>query len=377
MLIFLTIVFGLYVLLVIVLCWGWASLDEKNLPVATSVKSISVVVAVRNEEASLPMLIKSLLQLNYPRQSVEFIIVDDHSEDKSVSIITDLGSRDDRFKLISSALHAAGKKQAIASAVARSNADLVVVTDADCSVPVDWLSSINAAFADESVKMVIGPVRLTDRDQFEHMQAMEFASLIGTTGAAIALGKPVMCNSANLAFRRVAFHEVNGFDGNELVSSGDDQFLMKKFDRRWKRGVVFMHDPKAVVTAQAASTIHGFVAQRLRWAGKWTMSFDVTSLLALVILAFHLSFLFMIGAWVFGSISSKAALSLVGVRLFAEVIFLVPVFRFLNTRWRWGSFLFLQFFYTIYVIAIGFLSQILTTRWKGREVATGVWTGIS
>jgi biofilm PGA synthesis N-glycosyltransferase PgaC len=377
MLIFLAIVFGLYALLVIVFCWGWASLDERPAPAASSLRNISVVVAVRNEEASLPTLVKSLLQLNYPRQSAEFILVDDHSEDQSAAIMRELASRDDRFKVIPSAGYSVGKKQALASAIARATGDIVVVTDADCAVPEQWLASINAAFAEESVQMVVGPVRLTDRNGFEHTQAMEFVSLVGTTAATIALGKPTMCNAANLAFKRAAFYEVNGFEGNELVSSGDDQFLMKKFAARWAKGVRFMHDPQAVVTAQAASTLRDLIAQRLRWAGKWTGAFEVTSLLALAILCFHLSYLVLIGAWLSGSISTNAAIALASIRLFVEVIFLFPVSRFLNTRWRWSTFLLLQFCYPFYVIAIGFLSQILITRWKGREVTTGVWTGIS
>jgi hypothetical protein len=31
-----------------------------------------------------------------------------------------------------------------------------------------------------------------------------------------------MCNGANLAYTKTLFQELNGFDGNEKIASGDD-----------------------------------------------------------------------------------------------------------------------------------------------------------
>jgi hypothetical protein len=38
-----------------------------------------------------------------------------------------------------------------------------------------------------------------------------------------------LCNGANLAYKKTVFTELNGFQGNENIASGDDIFLFEKF----------------------------------------------------------------------------------------------------------------------------------------------------
>ena len=38
----------------------------------------------------------------------------------------------------------------------------------------------------------------------------------------------MLCNGANLAYKKSIFRELNGFEGNSHISSGDDIFLMEK-----------------------------------------------------------------------------------------------------------------------------------------------------
>jgi hypothetical protein len=51
------------------------------------------------------------------------------------------------------------------------------------------------------------------------------ASLQGAT-IVVLNGKGFMCG-ANLAYTKTLFQELNGFDGNEKIASGDDVFLQK------------------------------------------------------------------------------------------------------------------------------------------------------
>jgi hypothetical protein len=40
--------------------------------------------------------------------------------------------------------------------------------------------------------------------------------------------KGFMCNGANLAYKKSLFQELNGFQGNDTIASGDDVFLLQK-----------------------------------------------------------------------------------------------------------------------------------------------------
>ena len=53
--------------------------------------TVSVIVAVRNEEAHLKACMKSLIQLDYPQEKLDIVLVDDASTDETVALARDLG----------------------------------------------------------------------------------------------------------------------------------------------------------------------------------------------------------------------------------------------------------------------------------------------
>jgi hypothetical protein len=53
-------------------------------------------------------------------------------------------------------------------------------------------------------------------------------SLQGATIGSFGIGKGFMCNGANLAYKKSLFQELNGFQGNDTIASGDDVFLLQK-----------------------------------------------------------------------------------------------------------------------------------------------------
>ena len=62
---------------------------------------VSVIVAVKNGEKSIPTLLKDLLKQKYQGQ-IEYIIVDDESTDKSATIIKKSCKNNPNFKYVSS-----------------------------------------------------------------------------------------------------------------------------------------------------------------------------------------------------------------------------------------------------------------------------------
>ena len=60
---------------------------------------VSVIVPARNEESSLPTLLNSLEQQIYPGK-LEFIIIDDRSDDGTSSIIREASRRDSRYRYL-------------------------------------------------------------------------------------------------------------------------------------------------------------------------------------------------------------------------------------------------------------------------------------
>jgi hypothetical protein len=194
---------------------------------------------------------------------------------------------------------------------------------------------------------------------------MEFASLIGSGAATAALGAPTMCNGANMAFRKKVFSEVKGYDGNLSIPSGDDEFLMRKIHKRYPDGIMFMNSDETVVTTMAQPDLHSFVNQRIRWASKWRHNSSLWSqMLAVAVIIFQLAF---IANWFFiFTPMILQSLFYMTVKMILEAAFLLQVCRFLGTRWKWLSFLSLQFIYPFYVPAIGIASFFRPFEWKHR-----------
>jgi biofilm PGA synthesis N-glycosyltransferase PgaC len=343
------IIISLYAILILLLVIGFSRLKEYP-EETTVVNFISVVIAVR-DEPNLTELLNDLSGQQY--SSYEVIVVDDHST-------TSPGTQ----ALINKGQ---GKKAAITTGIASAKGNIIVTTDGDCRVRPQWLSEINKGFQDASIKMLVGGVRIEgERSFFSKLQALEFVSVAVTSAATIGLGFPTMCNGANLAYRKDAFHKVNGFEGNERISSGDDEFLMNKFD---KRSIQYLKSTASLVTSSPLPLVTSFINQRLRWAGKWSVNTSlVTKLFAVIVFGFHLFFV----VTLIGFFSLKISLIILLTKALVETMLLYPAARFFDVKWRWIPFLALQLVYSAYVISIGLLSQVVLPKWKGRAVETKV-----
>ena len=62
----------------------------KDIPAKTK---FTVVIPFRNEAEKLPMLLKSISELNYPKALFEIIFIDDESEDHSVEVIKTISKK--------------------------------------------------------------------------------------------------------------------------------------------------------------------------------------------------------------------------------------------------------------------------------------------
>ena len=77
---------------------------------------------------------------------------------------------------------------------------------------------------------------------------------------------PIMCNGANLAFKKSVFIELSGQLYDREIS-GDDQFLLFAAKRTRCR-IRFLKAADTVVTTQPQATLGKFLRQRGRWTSK-------------------------------------------------------------------------------------------------------------
>jgi poly-beta-1,6-N-acetyl-D-glucosamine synthase len=362
-------VFGIYFVLIVALLVGWFIAMQPVRKNPTGKRFISVIVPFRNEAEVIQELLTSLSQQTYPKVFFEVIFVNDHSTDHSPAMVQAFCQQQNNFKLIELATDKSGKKQAISSGILHSSGQLIATTDADCVVGPAWLEKINAGFLNQN-QMLMGAVKIeSDGSFFSKLQATEFASLMGSGFATAAFQNPMMANGANLAFRKLAFEKVNGYEGSFAIASGDDEHLMQKISKAFPNSIGVLAEQEAVVSTKSQPMWNDFIQQRIRWAGKWRFNKSLaTKWMAVFVVLFQISWLMWILLFAFGKIDRQVGLIVMFIKTFLEFSFLYSVQLFLKIKWHWIPFFALQLLYPVYVVLVGLKSNFVKANWKGRAV---------
>ncbi|MEQ6123131.1 glycosyltransferase [Pseudotenacibaculum sp. MALMAid0570] len=266
------IITGVYMVLILSFVYGFEKLPIFESSNRQSNIHFSIVIPFRDESEHLPNLLISLSCLTYNKNSYECLFVNDDSSDNSVQIINNyLAKTDINYSIIENIRTTnSPKKDAIQTAILQSQHEWIVSTDADCIVPNKWLNELSNFICKNESKMVAGPVTYkSEKSSFlEHFQILDFLSLQGATIGGFGIKKPFLCNGANLAYEKTTFEKLNGFQGNDTISSGDDVFLFEKFYKAYPKAVHFLKSHSAIVHTDAVETWKELINQRMRWAAK-------------------------------------------------------------------------------------------------------------
>jgi cellulose synthase/poly-beta-1,6-N-acetylglucosamine synthase-like glycosyltransferase len=253
---------------------------------------ISIIVPFRNEAANIERTYKNLINQNYPSDKYEIIFVNDSSEDDSLKILESLSTKENVkiFSVPEDFSTYAHKKRAVRFGIEKSKGEIIVTTDADCIHKSDWLINLLKYF-DEQTGFVSGPVEfLSQENLFVKIQRLEFAGLVITGAGLIGASNPIICNAANIAYRKIVFNEVGGFNYQMSLSSGDDELLMQKINCDTSYKIKFAADKNAMVSTEANQSIKQFFNQRKRWASKGLFYNDKFLIIRLVLIyLFYLS----------------------------------------------------------------------------------------
>ncbi len=336
---------------------------------------VTVIIPVRNEEGNIVRILAEMHEQDYPAQSLEVIVADDYSDDATMEFVKQFAREHPGFPLVTvfppgNEPVGTGKKRAIERAVAIARGDILLFTDADTCRGTGWISSMVSCFAFPATKMVLGPVSFTrEKNLLQRVQSLEFLGLMGTTAGSSALGYPVMCNGANLAYRREAFYQCGGFSGNLRYSSGDDQFMMSAIRKHYGKGsVVFNTEPVSGVSTVPEATLGGFINQRIRWVSKSRGYRDpAVILVGMFTWLTHLLLLTGIVAGIWFPVIFPVAFVLWLAKILLEFPIVWLMMRFFGKRELAGYYFIAQAWQLVYVPLAGLLGLFLPYRWKGRR----------
>lgn len=334
--------------------------------------SFSIIIVYRNEIDALPGLLESIAKLNYAKDLAQWIFVNDNSSDGSAQLIADFHDRNSEINVTQMerpVISVSAKKDGITAAIKIAKFDYVITTDADCVLPGQWLIAFNRHYQEfADALLVAAPVQLIGTGFIAAIQQLEMMALQTITAGAFAIRQPFMCNGANLSFRKDAFEAIDGYSGNDHLSSGDDIFLLEKLAAEDVIQCHYLKDLDAGVKTASKSHWSHLINQRARWArkGKETKSL-LNKLVAFHVAAMSLLFIISPILWLMDLISIQQLICVYLLKFFTDFIVLIIGNEFLAMR-SWSRYFLPNFLiYPFVVIAIG-IKSLGKLEWHGRSI---------
>ena len=356
----------IYVIAILWLYGGITRMKPFAFTEAKATTTFSIIIPFRNEAKRLPELLTSIAQLHYANTHFEVLLVDDDSSDKSVAIINSFITAHPELNiqiLNNNRISSSPKKDAITTAISLSKFDWILTTDADCILPKTWLDSYHQAVINEHPDFIAGPVSLKAQSHFfDQFQLLDMLSLQGATLGSFGINKPMMVNAANLGYRKSCFQDLNGYQNNTHIASGDDVFLLETFIANGLK-VSYLNSSKALVHTYPELVFKGLIEQRKRWAAKtkhYNSSF--TKSIALIVFFGNLS-------WVI-SLFLATSQTILGifliVKLLVDFLLINKTARLYEQKIGLSHFILAAIFYPFFSSFVAILSLTNTYQWKGR-----------
>jgi cellulose synthase/poly-beta-1,6-N-acetylglucosamine synthase-like glycosyltransferase len=231
------------------------SLSTARLP------NICVVVPCFNEARSLETTLHSLMALEYPREKLEIMVVDDGSTDNTLAIARSF-EHDERVRVFHKKNE--GKHTAMNLALKHTRAELIGCLDADSTVAPDALLSIVPVFENEDVAAVTPGVHVREpRTILQHVQNVEYRLSIFNRFVFASLGSVFITPGPFSFFRAAVVQELGGWRHGH--STEDMEMALRLQDA----GHLIANAPNATVHTTTPATLRGLFRQRVRWTYGW------------------------------------------------------------------------------------------------------------
>jgi glycosyltransferase involved in cell wall biosynthesis len=212
--------------------------------------SFSVVVPVRNGEATIGTCVESLLAQRYPADRYEIIVVDNASTDDTARGVAS-------YPVTLLRCETPGPSPARNTGVRHSHAEVIAFTDADCVADAGWLAGLAPAFADDAVGAAGGAIESFDHPQRTLVELFcADVRPLRNYGSGDGELLPFLMG-ANAAYRRAPLLTAGGWD--EGLGTAEDIELAWRF--QMKTGTRLAYCDDAIVYHHHRSTVRALARQ--------------------------------------------------------------------------------------------------------------------
>ena len=231
--------------------------------VNTSLPTVDVVVAARDEEAVVTRLVERLSALRYPADRLSLCVVDDGSEDRTPDRLAVLQDRFPALRVIRRPRNAGGGKSgALNAALAQTQGEWLLILDADAQLAEDQLERLIpfASGGGWSAVQMRKAVNNAEDNWLTRVQAMEMAFDSQIQQGRLAGGGVAELRGNGQLLRRDLLEACGGFNEETVTDDLDLSFRLLLHEAR----IGILWNPP--VQEEAVETLQALWKQRQRWA---------------------------------------------------------------------------------------------------------------
>lgn len=250
---------GLYFEVFMLLTFLSAPAKERRLrPAGTKTPNVAIIVPCWNEESTIDGTVKSLLALEYPKDKLRIVLVNDGSTDNTKEVM-DRYADNPQITVIHK--ENGGKHTAINLGIERStDAEFVGCLDADSFVAPDALKEIISCFDTPTVAAATPAMSVFQpKNLLEQMQNAEYIVGIAARHALSAVNGIYVTPGPFSFYRRSVIEELGGF---RHAHQAEDMEMALRIQRA---GYEIENAPRARVYTKVPRSVPKLIKQRTRW----------------------------------------------------------------------------------------------------------------
>lgn len=239
----------------------------KKKPTLKIFPTVTIAVPAYNEENHILKTLKSLIELEYPRDRFEIVVINDCSTDNTKKIVNKFMKeikqnkyKDIRIRMINQKTNK-GKAEALNAAIKTCDSEFFSCIDADSVIDREALLYMVNDMVKDPKLAIVTPVMKIDSpknwlqkfQRVEYMSSMFVSRLMGYIDSIYVAPGPFSL------YRMSALKKLGKFDGRRNIEDQEIAWRAQKHHFKIRQCT------HAFVNTVAPDTVKGFTRQRTRW----------------------------------------------------------------------------------------------------------------
>jgi cellulose synthase/poly-beta-1,6-N-acetylglucosamine synthase-like glycosyltransferase len=226
---------------------------------------VSLIIPAHNESTVLQKTLRKIFNSNYPKKSMEVIVVDDGSTDDTAKIAKQFPVKLVRNK------NNLGKCTSLNVGIKNASNEIILTTDADTEFGKNTVENLVKHFSDSKVGAVAGyykvPENVFPNFSFRKLktflllkfQSLEYLTFLFARRRQAAFDAVMVVPGAIGAFRKDVLEKIGGFDAKMLIEDYDATIKIHK------AGYKIVCEKDAIAWTKPPMSVGELVRQRMRW----------------------------------------------------------------------------------------------------------------